>query len=173
VDIITNKRASVSLYQSRMGIAECLDVANAASRTLPQSSSRGMSEAAASGVAAAVAKEAHEATRERTLLALGGWLARLGGMSDDVKGVIAKGLAQPAKGIAEQYVACLARACESLDFRLHVRDLVPALVGLVKASTPTQVGVAAVCVCVCVCVCVRVCVVCVCVCVCESVRLYR
>ena len=74
-----------------------------------------------------------------TLQCLGEWLARLGSIPDEARVCILKGIVQPVKGLAEQYLVCLYRACNSMDVRTQLSDFVAPLVGIVKSSTPAQV----------------------------------
>ena len=81
----------------------------------------------------------HDGTRDVTLQVLGEWLARLGSIPADAKAALLKGIVQPAKGLSEQYLGCLFRACDSMDVRQGLADFVAPLVGIVKGSTATQV----------------------------------
>ena len=74
-----------------------------------------------------------------TLLALGEWVSCSGVLSSDVKAMLLKGIAQPAKGLSEQFLAALFAACANVDVRTQLADFVAPLVAVVKSSTVAQV----------------------------------
>ena len=140
-----NKRPSVPLWQARVCIADALRLVLVASKRLSSSSVRPIAEAVIAGLVVAVSKEGHEGTREATLLVLGEWLARFGTLSADVKTMLVKGMGQPAKGVAEQYLGALYVACECVDVRSQLAEFVAPLVAIVKSSTAAQVRPGAPC----------------------------
>ena len=138
IDTITTKRASLPLWQARSGVADALLAVAESLTSLPRSSAKVVASAVVSGLAFAVSKEVHDIARERSLVALGKWLAVLEALPEDVKAVLVNGLGQSAKGVAEQFIACLTLAVASVDLRTQLVPLIPALVSIAKApAIPT------------------------------------